>query len=92
MPTKSNAAGSGPRGARGVKFSFGKQNRLDHPEPRHLLQPRHRWAAALGGNRLGGLRQLLAGDAHGIACLPPDHPRRKPSLPRLAWLEREAAP
>jgi len=81
---KSTAALEG-RGDRDVMF-FGENSRSDNAKPRR----NQHWAAAMGGNRLDGLRQLLAGDANALARLPENHPRRRPTLARVAWLE--AAP
>jgi hypothetical protein len=55
--------------------------------PPRKLKPR-RWAAAVGGNRLDRLRALVIGDERSRETLPADHPRRRPTRPRLAWLER----
>ncbi len=54
---------------------------------KRLPRKSRRWAAAVGGNRLDRLNQLLVGDANTLESRPVDDPRRRPTLPRLAWLE-----
>jgi hypothetical protein len=38
---------------------------------------------------LAWLRELLAGDQVSLATLPDTSPRRRPTLPKVSWLERE---
>jgi hypothetical protein len=45
------------------------------------------WAASKGGNRLSQLHQLLVADRNHLDSLAEDDPRRRPTMPRLAWLE-----
>jgi hypothetical protein len=56
-------------------------------------KPAHarRWASFQGGNRLDRLHQLLVGDAARLNTLPENDPRRRPTLPRLRFLEGGAA-
>ncbi len=51
---------------------------------------KRRWTAVRGGNRLDRLHQLLVGDRNHVDALPEDHPRRRPILARLRFLEQEA--
>jgi hypothetical protein len=51
---------------------------------------RRGWNALQGGNRLATrLKRELTGDHNTLDALPPDHPRRRPILPRLKFLTSE---
>jgi hypothetical protein len=55
------------------------------------LPVKRRWAAVQGGNRLTRLHSLLVGDAARLNTLPENDPRRRPTLPRVRFLEPTVA-
>jgi hypothetical protein len=55
----------------------------------HELIDRARHDRRVFKNHLFGLRRLLAADANHVAHLGPENPRRKVSLPRIKFLEKE---
>jgi hypothetical protein len=63
-----------------------------HPRPctrrvfRLPTKRQARWAAAQGGNRLTRLHSLLVGDQKAVETLPPDDPRRTPTLVKLRFM------
>jgi hypothetical protein len=74
--------------------SGGKGGRLANPRiglstlSKSKIKPsRHRWAKTPAGK----LRVLLAADAIATAHLDPGDPRRRPTLPRLAFLDQTIA-
>jgi hypothetical protein len=52
-----------------------------------VRRKRRRWNALVGGNRLTNFKRELTGDRNTLDPLPDDHPRRKPTLPVLHFLE-----
>jgi len=55
--------------------------------------PHRRLRHRCGGNRLSRLHALLLVDAVAVGRLAPGNPRRTPTLPYVAWLDRiEVAP
>lgn len=63
------------------------------PTPPNNPRPRRhrRWGASAGGNRIGKLTALLIGEQNLVNHLPEDDPRRRPTLPRVSFLEVEEA-
>lgn len=73
-----------PVGTGGTEEVVGK--RPLSPACHSRSNPRHRWAAARGGNRLAGLHAKLIGDRASTEKLPANSPRRRPTLAALRFL------
>jgi len=58
-------------------------------ESPHRRRKYRRWAVTQGGNRITKIKALLVGDRNVIDSLPPDHPRRRVSLPVLRFPKEE---
>ena len=86
MRAKQSSPARGAPGPGGVSSGLNCRFRTPN-KPRD----QQRWAAAIGGNRLGRLQALLVGDANTVQHLPDDSPRKTPTRPRLRCLEQEDA-
>jgi hypothetical protein len=86
MTLQSNGPG-GNGAARELQniWQDGNSPRLN-PPPTRCKAPK---ARALRRHSIPALRQALVGDQATLAALPEHSPRRRPTLPRVSWLERE---
>jgi hypothetical protein len=59
---------------------------IEQPSSR---RKRRHYRTARGGSRLNRLKSGLVGDQNRVDALAPDHPRRRPTLPVLHFLDEE---
>jgi hypothetical protein len=63
---------------------------LPHVQSPKRSRKRRGWRVTIGGNQLASrLKRELVGDHNVTDALPPDHPRRKPTLPTLNFLRAD---